>query len=85
MKNIQLFVNSLSFRYPTEPVTCYFSTQNDNENKSDELKSIELVPNEVINILSCKKLVVFKRILATELYISYTQVLCAWNTPLSDL
>ena len=47
MKNIQLFVNSLSFRYPTEPVTCYFSTQNDNENKSDELKSIELVPNEV--------------------------------------
>lgn len=47
MNNMHLFLNSLSFRYPTEPITCYFSTKDDEEKKSDVLKSIELVPNEV--------------------------------------
>ena len=47
MDNTQLFLNSLSFRYPTEPVTCYFSTKDDEEKKTDMLKSITLVPEEV--------------------------------------
>jgi len=47
MNNIQLFVNSLSFYYPKEPVACYFSTQDDEEKKSDVLKSINLIPKEV--------------------------------------
>jgi len=47
MINIQMFLNSLSFRYPTEPVTCYFSTKDDEEKKSDMLKSITLIPKEI--------------------------------------
>lgn len=47
MNKMQLFLNSLSFRYPSEPVTCYFSTQDDEEKKSDVLKSKTLVPKEV--------------------------------------
>ena len=42
-----MFLNSLSFRYPTEPVTCYFSTKDDEEKKSDMLKSITLIPKEI--------------------------------------
>ena len=44
---MQLFLNSLSFHYPTEPVTCYFSTEDDEEKKSDMLKSITLIPKEI--------------------------------------
>lgn len=47
MQNIGLFLNSLSFRYPKEPIICYFSFQKDEKKKSDELKSIDLVPKEV--------------------------------------
>lgn len=48
MENMKLFVNSLAFRYPTEPVTCYFSSKNDERKKSDILKSETLLPKEVI-------------------------------------
>ncbi len=44
---MQLFVNSLSFRYPTEPIACYFSSENDGKKKSDMLKSVTLIPKEV--------------------------------------
>ncbi len=42
-----LFINSLSFRYPSEPVTCYFSSKNDEQKKSDILKSQTLFPKEI--------------------------------------
>lgn len=44
---MQLIVNSLSFRYPAEPLKCYFSTEDDEKKKSDMLKSISLHPKEV--------------------------------------
>jgi hypothetical protein len=44
---MQLFVNSLSFRYPSEPIACYFSSENDEMKKSDMLRSITLIPKEV--------------------------------------
>lgn len=47
MSEPQLFVNSLSFRYPAEPVTCYFSQNNDKQRSSDILKSETLIPKEV--------------------------------------
>lgn len=42
-----LFVNSLSFRYPTEPVECYFSSETDEDKRSVILKSKTLFPKEV--------------------------------------
>ena len=48
---MKLFLNSLTFRYPTEPVTCYFSSKNDEKKKSDMLKSKTLYPQEVIALM----------------------------------
>ena len=42
-----LFFNSLSFRFPSEPVKCYFSTEDDDSKKSDMLKSRILFPKEL--------------------------------------
>ena len=44
---MHLFVNSLSFRYPAEPVKCYFSSENSENKKSDMLRSSSLFPKEV--------------------------------------
>lgn len=48
MLNTNLFVNSLSFYYPTEPVQCYFLFEDDEKKKSDVLKSKKLFPKEVM-------------------------------------
>ena len=45
---MQLFVNSLSFRYPTEPVCCFFSSEDDEMKRSDVFKSKTLFPKEVM-------------------------------------
>ena len=47
MCNEQLFLNTLSFRYPSDAVTCYFSSNKDGE-KSWPLRST-LIPREVKN------------------------------------
>jgi len=42
-----LFLNTLSFDYPKEPVTIYFSTTNDVEHRSDLFRSLSSLPKEV--------------------------------------
>ncbi len=43
----KLFLNTLTFEYPKEPVKFYFSDKDDAERKSSRLKSPVLVPKEV--------------------------------------
>ena len=42
-----LFLNTLTFSYPKEPVVFYFSVNDDAERKSTRLKSSVLIPKEV--------------------------------------
>lgn len=43
----KLFLNTLTFEYPKEPVKFYFSEKDDAERKSTPLKSLVLKPKEV--------------------------------------
>lgn len=45
--NEKLFLNTLTFEYPKEPVKLYFSDKDDAERKSTRLKSPLLIPKEV--------------------------------------
>ena len=45
--NQDLFLNTLTFSYPTDKVTCYFSIKNDNHHKSDRIMSRIAWPKEV--------------------------------------
>ena len=47
MATEKLFLNTLTFEYPKEPVKFYFSDKDDAERKSTRLKSPVLVPKEV--------------------------------------
>lgn len=47
MAEEKLFLNTLTFEYPKEPVKFYFSDKDDVEHKSTPLKSPVLVPKEV--------------------------------------
>ena len=47
MAEEKLFLNTLTFEYPKEPVKFYFSDQDDDERKSARLKSPVLIPKEV--------------------------------------
>ena len=47
MAKEKLFLNTLTFDYPSEPVRFYFSQNDDAERKSTRLKSPVLVPKEV--------------------------------------
>jgi hypothetical protein len=47
MAEEKLFLNTLTFKYPNEPVKFYFSDKDDAERKSTRLKSPVLVPKEV--------------------------------------
>ena len=47
MATEKLFLNTLTFEYPKEPVKFYFSDKNDDKHKSTPLKSLVLVPKEV--------------------------------------
>ncbi len=42
-----LFLNTLTFRYPTEGVTCYFSVINDAQKKSEIMKHESVFPKEI--------------------------------------
>lgn len=50
MSEEKLFLNTLTFEYPKEPVKFYFSDKDDAESKSTRLKSPVLVPKEVRQI-----------------------------------
>lgn len=45
--NEKLFLNTLTFEYPKEPVKLFFSAKDDAERKSTRLKSPVLIPKEV--------------------------------------
>ena len=47
MAKEKLFLNTLTFDYPSKPVRFYFSQNDDAERKSTRLKSPVLVPKEV--------------------------------------
>ena len=47
MATEKLFLNTLTFEYPKEPVKFYFSDEDDAERKSTPLKSPVLIPKEV--------------------------------------
>lgn len=47
MAEERLFLNTLTFEYPNEPVKFYFSDKNDVAHKSISLKSPVLIPKEV--------------------------------------
>lgn len=47
MAEERLFLNTLTFEYPQEPVRFYFSDKDDDERKSVLLKSPVLIPKEV--------------------------------------
>ena len=47
MTTEKLFLNTLTFEYPEEPVKFYFSDKDDAERKSSRLKSPVLIPKEV--------------------------------------
>jgi len=47
MANDKLFLNTLTFEYPKEPVKFYFSDKEDAERRSTRLASLVLVPKEV--------------------------------------
>ncbi len=47
MTTERLFLNSLSFRYPTEPITCYFSLENSEYHRCVRISSPVLLPKEV--------------------------------------
>lgn len=47
MAKEKLFLNTLTFDYPSKPVRFYFSQTDDAERKSTRLKSLVLVPKEV--------------------------------------
>ena len=61
MAEEKLYLNTLTFEYPKEPVRFYFSDKDDAERRSTRLKSPVLVPKEIkqeqkyINLLSDKK------------------------------
>lgn len=42
-----LFLNTLTFRYPTEGVTCYFSARNDAQKKCEMMKHESVFPKEI--------------------------------------
>lgn len=50
MSEERLFLNTLTFEYPKEPVKFYFSDKDDAERKSTQIKSPVLVPKEVRQI-----------------------------------
>ena len=47
MAEERLFLNTITFEYPQQPVRFYFSDKDDAEHKSTRLKSPVLVPKEV--------------------------------------
>ena len=47
MRTEKLTLNSLSFEYPKEPVTCYFSKTDNERHSSTLIKSPTLIPKEV--------------------------------------
>ena len=47
MSSEKLFLNTLTFEYPKEPIRFYFSDEDDAERKSTRLKSPVLFPKEV--------------------------------------
>lgn len=46
----ELYLNTLTFEYPKEPVTLYFSDKGDAQHKSTILKSLSLIPKEIKNM-----------------------------------